>query len=126
MIDTSKMVLEFIKPDNNTRRSCPMISVGHNRFEMNKELSNELNLSKSHRFVEVSNGDYENNIVVLFRFLKERTANTYNAVMEENGRILISNKTLTTTLFGTKAAGSMQRLDNIEIDSEKKLVLLKL
>ena len=126
MIDTSKMDLEFIRPDNNARRTCPMISVGHNRFEMNKELGSELNLSKSHRFVEVSNGEYENRFVVLFRFLKERTANSYNAIQKDSGRIMISNKTLTTTLFGTKASGSMQRLDDLEIDSENKLILLRI
>ena len=123
-IDVNKLKVELIKPNNNTRRSVPLVTVGHNRIGFNKEATSMIKLDSDYKYAEVSQGERNNEIILLFRFLRNRTENSFVVGNDHSGRIYISNKELATSIFGAPASRDTKRLDRIEIDSDKKLLLL--
>lgn len=125
-IDESKLHLELIKPNNYHRRTVPLAVVGHNRIGFNKEATSALELNSEYSFAEVSQGERGNELVLLFRFLKERTPNAFRFNSDHSGRIYISNKDLMVSVFGASASKTTRRLDKLEIDPDKKLILLSI
>lgn len=126
MIDTDKLKLEPIIPNNYKRRTFPMAAIGHNTISFNKEASENLDITDDYCYVEISHGEYQNKMLLLFRFLKDRSRNSFKVSFDKRGRISVCNKELATSIFGTTASGKTRRLDDIIIDNEQKLVQINI
>ena len=117
----------IVEPNNSRRRTCPLINVNHNRITFNSETSRLLKLPQSYEYVEVeeSTQDIFNNKKYLrFRFLEYRTKYAFKISKERSNRLAISSKSLIQEVFGDGWDTKSKRLDNLEIDSEKRIILV--
>lgn len=128
MIDNiEKLNFKIIEPNNSRRRTCPLINVNHNRITFNSETSRLLKLPESYEYVEVEESTEDiigNNKYLLFRFLEYRTKHSFKLSKERSNRLAISSKSLVQEVFGDEWEEKSMRFDRVEIDNEKRLVLV--
>ena len=116
-----------IEPNNFRRRTCPLINVNHNRITFNSEATRLLKLPESYDYVEVeeSTQDVINNKKYLrFRFLEYRTKNSFKLSKERSNRLAISSKSLVQEVFGDNWGSKSKKLDSLDIDQEKRLIIV--
>ena len=117
----------LIAPNNIRRRTCPIISVNNARLTFNSETCRLLNLPDSYEYVELEASDTNtitDKIYLRFRFLEYRTKNSFKLSKERSNRLAISSKALIQEVFKNNLERKTMRLDNIDIDPEKRIILV--